>query len=161
MKFNYEFCYKGDRYTILHYENDTLLTSEFYNSFEDLILFEIEDYHLIYHSQNDLKIGLTYSGGIIIARDFVESYGNFEEYPCYCYKRVFELIFEDGRLVTSIDHSKAMTRIRKNIEKGLRDIRSKKDYKCIQRFIKESFVKNYHNPIIKKYWNQLVENLRI
>jgi hypothetical protein len=85
---------------------------------------------------------LSYSGGIVIAKDIL--WNSEEEIcPCYCYQSVIELIFVNGTLVTSIDHSKAMIKIRKNIDKGLRDIHKKRDAKCINRFIKDSLVGEY------------------
>lgn len=108
-----------------------------------------------YMEYGNLAEPLSYSGGIILAKEFVKDYGNEEEYPCYCYKKVLELIFENGTLVTSIDHSKDMVRIRKNIEKGFRNIHNRKDARCIRRFIRTSFVQNYSKSIIRKKWKQI------
>ncbi len=94
------------------------------------------------------KLGypLTYTGGIIIAKDIAETfhYGeSLSEYPCYCYQNVYELIFDQGILIMSVDHSKAMHRIRKNVEKGLRNLKNQKDMRCIQNFLHETFCKSY------------------
>lgn len=91
----------------------------------------------------EVSLPLSYSGAIIIAKDFIDKYGFEEDYPCYCYKTVIELIFSEGSLITTIDHSKAMLKIRKNIDAGLRDPKVKKDERCINRFIKSSFVGEY------------------
>jgi hypothetical protein len=108
----------------------------------------------------DLLEPLSYSGGIILANKFIKDYGNEEEYPCYCYNEVVELIFENGKLITSIDHSKDMIRIRKNIEKGFRDIHNRRDARCIKRFIRSSFVQDYSNTIIRKKWKQIKNIIR-
>jgi hypothetical protein len=176
MKFKEEFIYKGDSYLILHCEKDSIVSPDkmdyisamIGNMQEDKLIYESDDYKLkllgIQKSSedelNELSISVNYTGGLILVKDFVQDYRSTEDYPCYCYKKVIELIFEEGRLVTSIDHSKDMVRIRKNIEKGLRDIRNKRDFRCIQRFIKESFVQNYRNPMQKKRWNLLFDRLR-
>jgi hypothetical protein len=175
MEFKDEFRYKGDSYQILHCEKDNLF-SPVINEWilaqqgtygDEIEVFWLDDYELklccndkLADKENELCLAVPYSGGMILVKDFVKDYGNPGEYPCYCYKKVQELIFDQGRLVTSIDHSKAMIRIRKNIEKGLRDIRNKRDFRCIQKFIKDSFVQNYSNPMQKKRWNIILDKLK-
>ena len=97
---------------------------------------------------------LTFTGSILIASEFLREYSlkGCETNPCFCYKYVYELVFRNGILTTSIDHSKAMLRIRKNIELGLRSLNKNRDVKCIIRFMKTSFVGNYRklNSLKKK-----------
>lgn len=89
---------------------------------------------------------LPFTGAMIIGDTLVKNYGNNEKIPCYCYKNVRELIFLNGKLITSIDHSKAMVRIRRNIELGLRNPENKRDVKCINRYLKTSFAGEYGHP---------------
>lgn len=110
-----------------------------------------------------LQYPLTYTGGIIIAKDLVETfhYGeSLSEYPCYCYQTVYELIFEQGILIMSIDHSKAMLRIRKNVERGLRSLRNQKDIRCIQNFLNETFCKNYERNRKLRSWKKKVYRVK-
>jgi hypothetical protein len=87
---------------------------------------------------------LLYSGAVLIGctpvKDYdAKGYGSM----FFAYKNVYELIFENGYLKTSIDHGKAMLRIRRNIELGLRCLTDKRDTKCINRFMKTTFFGNY------------------
>lgn len=93
---------------------------------------------------------LKFTGAMVIGNSLVKEYGDTEEAPCYGYKQVRELNFHDGKLVISIDHSRAMLRIRKNIDMGLRKLNNKKDEKCIQSFLKTSFIGDYDHPFKKR-----------
>lgn len=93
---------------------------------------------------------VAYSGGIVIGREFVYDFGFTEDYPCFCYRNVMELIFQDGRLVTSIDHQKTMIRIRKNLKLGLRSLKKGKDSRCIRQYIKHSLVGHYSDSFLRK-----------
>ena len=46
-------------------------------------------------------------------------------------------------MITTIDHSKAMLRVRKNIDKGYRDLGKFRDRKCIDQFIRTSLLGTY------------------
>ncbi len=106
-----------------------------------------------------LNCPVKYTGHIIVAKDIVDTFsydGDQAEYPCFCYKEVYELCFEQGALVTSIDHSKAMVRIRKNIEKGLRNVKNTKDIRCINRFLKQTFCHDFErNRKLRKLKNKV------
>jgi hypothetical protein len=92
---------------------------------------------------------VSYNGAIIIGTDIVKEYFIKGSRPaCFSYQSVFELVFEDGILITTIDHSKKMIRIRKNIELGLRSLVSKRDVRCIKRFIHSSFVGDYKSFLL-------------
>ncbi|WMJ88322.1 hypothetical protein [Anaerocolumna sp. MB42-C2] len=95
---------------------------------------------------NNIMISVKFSGAIVIGNTFIKNYGTEDEIPCYSYKVVWELIFQDGRLVTTIDHSKAMLRVRKNLDLGLRNLNKTRDMKCIKHYIKFSFVGDYDRP---------------
>lgn len=104
-----------------------------------------------YAGYQNLMESVAYTGGIVIARDFVYGFGlNEEEYPCFCYRDVVEFLFQDGKLVTTVDHSKAMVRIRKNLKLGLRDLKKGKDARCIRIFLKKSLIGRYRDSFLKK-----------
>ena len=86
---------------------------------------------------------LGYTGSMIIATQLVKKYTDNSDTPCFSYKFVKELVFREGKLITTIDHSKGMLRIRKNLDSGLRSLDKKRDIKCIQRFIMTSFAGDY------------------
>lgn len=87
---------------------------------------------------------LYYNGSILIAADMVNEFKIKGSDPeCFSYKNVKELIFNDGILVTSIDQDRAMHRIRKNLELGLRRLGDGRDIRCIRRFLNSAFVGDY------------------
>jgi hypothetical protein len=89
-------------------------------------------------------LAVSYNGAIIIGWDKVSEYELKNVKPvCFSYRRVYELVFEDGVLITTVDQSKAMLRIRKNIELGLRSLSKNRDIRCIRRFMNSSFVGDY------------------
>lgn len=106
-----------------------------------------------------LNCPVNYTGHIVVAKDVVDTFSYDEglsEYPCFCYKEVYELCFDQGALVTSIDHSKAMVRIRKNIEKGLRNVKNQKDIRCINKFLNQTFCHDFErNRKLRKVKNKI------
>lgn len=87
---------------------------------------------------------VSYNGAFLIATNPVgEYYQKDGKLACYSYQNVLELVFENGMLITTVDQSKAMLRIRKNIEQGLRSLNVKRDLRCIRRFMNSSFVGDY------------------
>jgi hypothetical protein len=95
---------------------------------------------------NDIMELMKFTGAVIIGNLIVNDYGIHDKTPCFCYKNVKELIFHEGKLVTTIDHSRDMQRIRKNIDLGLRRLDKKQDINCINHFLKTSFVGEYSHP---------------
>lgn len=95
---------------------------------------------------DEIMVPVKFTGAVIIGSTFLKSYGAEDEIACYSYKIVRELIFQEGKVVTSIDHSKAMLRIRRNLDLELRDLDKKRDVNCIRHFIKSSFVGDYEDP---------------
>lgn len=91
---------------------------------------------------NNLDLPITYSGTILLTKEVVNDYG-FEEVPCYGYKKVLECVFENGILITTVDHSKAMLRIRKNLDLGYRNLDIRRDERCINHFLKTSLIGKY------------------
>ncbi len=94
----------------------------------------------------NIMVPVKFTGAIIIGNTLIKNYGLNDDIPCYSYKLVRELIFQDGKLVTTIDHSKDMLRIRKNLDLGLRSLNKARDVKCITHYIKSSFVGDYAHP---------------
>jgi hypothetical protein len=90
-------------------------------------------------------ISTSYNGAILVGSDLIKEYYMKGNLICFSYQSVLELIFEDGVLITTIDHSKAMSRIRKNIELGLRSLYNSRDARCIKHFIYNCFVGDYKN----------------
>jgi hypothetical protein len=84
-----------------------------------------------------------YNGAILVGagplKDYVIKYND----AYFSYQSVYELIFENGYLVTTIDHSRAMVRIRKNLELGFRSLSNKNDARCIKHFMKSTFIGDY------------------
>ncbi len=97
----------------------------------------------------EVNAPLSYTGGIIIAKDIVDikNVDVIDKEKPYSYNKVLELIFENGVLVTCVDHSKTMVKIRKNIETGLRSIDNSKDMRVMSRFIYQSYLHNYQKHI--------------
>ncbi|GEM_PF-693378 len=95
---------------------------------------------------DNIMAPIKFTGAVIIGSTLIKNYGFDGEIPCYSYKVVREFIFQDGKLVTTIDHSKAMLRIRKNLDSGLRNLNKARDLKCINHFLKFSFVGDYGQP---------------
>jgi hypothetical protein len=100
------------------------------------------------YQYNDFKV--SYNGAILIGTNPVKDYNmKGQRYPCFSYQKVYELIYENGILITSVDQSKAMIRIRKNLELGLRSLYNNRDLRCIKRFMNSSFVGDY-KPFVMK-----------
>lgn len=97
----------------------------------------------------DINLPLQFTGAIVVGNELIHDYDNGKPL-CYNYKHVCELIFLNGKLVTTINHSRAMQRIRKNLDMGLRNLGKKRDRKCINKFIKTSLVGNYDKPYRKQ-----------
>lgn len=91
---------------------------------------------------------IPYTGALLIADGLLEEYrqedsDTDDNLPIFSYKTVYELVFNNGNLITTVDQSKAMQRIRKNLELGLRRMDNKRDYQCIRRFIKSNLIGDY------------------
>ncbi|MGB8455388.1 MAG: hypothetical protein WCD89_24040 [Anaerocolumna sp.] len=113
------------------------------NGIKPELLFSEKGIETVQYS--DVMVPIKFTGAAVIGNTMIKNYG-FDEIPCYSYKVVRELIFQDGKVVTTIDHSKAMLRIRKNLDLGLRTLNKTRDIKCIKYYIKSSFVGDYEHP---------------
>jgi hypothetical protein len=90
------------------------------------------------------QCAVSYNGTLLIGTDLIKEYslkGN--KTACFSYQNVKELVFEDGVLITTVDQNKAMLRIRKNLELGLRNLTASRDLRCIRRFMNSAFVGDY------------------
>jgi len=120
----------------------------------------IEDYKLILDklelvndetlsacSSDEEKVSLgttiSYQGTILIGANLVQEYYIEDKLACFSYQKVYELVFDKGQLITTIDQSKAMLKIRKNIDTGLRNLSKNRDLRCIKRFLNSSLVGDY------------------
>lgn len=153
----------------------TYLVEEYKLKLQDFIIHSDHSYPIIqniapvpinsgdektYVSYQGLMYPIFYSGAVVIGREFIESYDYEKDFPCFCYRHVVELIFENGNLVTTIEHDKAMDRIRKNIEKGLRNLNKGKDARCIKTFMRSSFVGKYRESMLKRSWKLTISNVK-
>ncbi|WP_455717700.1 hypothetical protein [Anaerosporobacter sp.] len=97
-----------------------------------------------------LMVPNTYSGSMLIARGLIttEHRKHGKQIPCYNYEEVIELIFSQGILLTTINHSRAMKRVRMNLEGGYRTLSKKKDVRCIEKFLRDCFVGMYRERLV-------------
>lgn len=94
---------------------------------------------------------VSYNGAILIGSDLTKEYRMKDnQITCFSYKNVYELVFDDGNLVTTVDQSKAMLKIRRNIDLGLRSLAKGRDKRVITRFLNSSLVGDYR-PFLTKY----------
>ena len=94
---------------------------------------------------------VSYNGTILIGANIVKEYylkGNTPAY--FSYQKLIELVFENGTLITTVDQSRAMLRIRKNLELGLRSLDNKRDKHCITRFMNSVLIGDY-KPFLLQY----------
>lgn len=111
---------------------------------EQIISLKIEDYRLFLEKRSGNLLtqeAIKYSGGVLIAKGLLEEYKEYED--MFSYETVLELIFKNGCLITTVDHSKAVLRIRKNLERGLRSMANARDRVCIQRFMNRTVICDY------------------
>lgn len=120
------------------------------------LILHIDDYHLfldriVLHNCDDSdkhyefeKCMVSYNGAILIGANPVNEYYLKDSQPaCFSYQNVKEFVFADGVLITTVDQNKAMLRIRKNIELGLRNLTKKRDLRCIKKFMNTAFIGDY------------------
>lgn len=68
----------------------------------------------------DIGLPLTYTGGLVIGRGFIRSlYVHMGFHPAWNYQQVYELGFEQGRLIEARDASPEMARLRARSQHGL------------------------------------------
>jgi hypothetical protein len=75
-----------------------------------------EEDHQFNNIYENLNYPLPYTGGVLIATDFISSlYEHMGFHPPWKYRTVWELIFEEGRLTKGIDCSQRMAEARERI----------------------------------------------
>ena len=127
--------------------------------------YQVEEYHLILNKmecveENNLTatamkedstvegLSLYYDGTILIGSNLVKEYYIKDQLAWFSYQNVYELVFDKGTLITTIDQSKAMLKVRKNIDTGLRSLNNRRDIRCINRFLHSALVGEYKEFIL-------------
>ena len=87
---------------------------------------------------------LPYSGGLLIAADFIEElYVHMGFHPAWKYREVHELVFRDGELVQEADRSEQIAEFRREL--GDRPLEPARDARQtdIRRWIEQCFSQDY------------------
>lgn len=96
--------------------------------------------HNYFNVYKDVDIDISYTGGIVIAKDFIRDYYIHMGFQRpYGFNVVYELIFNKGELIQERNVSKEMKQIREELALG--EIHNNK--KDISRFVEESFSLDY------------------
>lgn len=187
MNFEHKLSFLDKKYTVLNTEHEFIvhpaafdllpmskasLQCSFQSEFhiekfqlylDDLIIHPSEPSEKEYKFQD---CPVVYHGAILIgANPLKEYYLKGSTKPAsFSYEDVIELVFEEGILITSIDQSKSMSRIRKNLELNLRNLTKGRDLRCINRFMNSAFVGDYNDyklPILRmKYLQDMREDYK-
>ncbi len=73
----------------------------------------VEQWFLFEYYYTNMRLLISFTGGLLLTRDFIEGlYVHMGFHPAWKYRTVYELLFEKGRLIRSIDVSKKMAEIR-------------------------------------------------
>jgi len=133
--------------------------NEYFEEKDKQLSFRVADYHLFLEEKSGSLItqeALPYSGGILIVKKPLEEYAEYED--MFSYETVQELIFKDGILITTVDHSKAMLRIRRNVERKLRSLSSARDRHCILKFMHKTVICDYRQSRVAYVKKKLARN---
>jgi len=107
-----------------------------------------------------LSTDVSYQGTILIGTNLVQEYYIGNKLACFSYQKVYELVFKNGLLITTIDQSKAMLKIRKNIDAGLRNLSKSRDIRCIKKFLNSSLVGDYKSFLFAGRRLKYVKNMQ-
>ncbi len=106
-----------------------------------------EEDSLFNNIYENVNYPLPYTGGVLIARSFISKlYEHMGFHPPWKYRTVWELIFEDGRLVKATDCSKRMKEARKRIQDRGEDsisVIGEDQTNAIYAWIEQSFDRTY------------------
>lgn len=92
----------------------------------------------------NLNHRLDYTGGLLIAREFInELYVHIGFHPAWKHRVVFELLFENGLLLSEIDRSSEMAEYRNRIKALESSTKTKWNYKDFLNWIEKSFGRKY------------------
>lgn len=111
---------------------------------DNITLYSDDSMSVSTETHNYPEFNMSYNGAVLIGETMINDFkwDGFET-AFFSYKNVYELVFDNGILITSIDQSRAMQRIRKNIELGYRSITNKQDVRVIKRFLNASLIGDY------------------
>ena len=93
-----------------------------------------------------LKYHIPYTGGLLLGHDFIsELYVHMGFHPAWKYKEVFELTFENGRLVSELDRSEWAAQERKHFIESKRSDRPDRipTQKDVSDFVERAFDRSY------------------
>ena len=95
------------------------------------------------YSYSDLRHPVPYSGGLLIARGFIqELYVHMGFEPAWKYSTVYELAFQDGVLTSEVDRSQQTAGVRERmLESG--DWKDPTDPEAVQQWIERQFNRDY------------------
>ncbi|WP_310603474.1 hypothetical protein [Anaerosporobacter sp.] len=149
---NYHCCFEVKEYRLFLRECEIVCANGYRAVLQETNQEVLDSEEHVIHSNSVLMIPNTYSGSVVIGRDLICTELEWQTYEnkssCYSYEEVIELIFSQGVLVTTINHSRAMKRVRMNLECGYRTLDKKKDVRCIQKFLRDSFVGDYKEQLL-------------
>jgi len=92
----------------------------------------------------DLAAAVPFSGGLLIARDFIEAlYVHMGFHPAWKYRDVRELVFEDGRLTSVKDVSAEMEAFREEMRNASLEPDSEASRAEIEAWIERTFSRSY------------------
>ena len=94
------------------------------------------------NSYEDLNLRLNFTGGILLVKDFIqELYVHMGFHPAWKFKTVYELVFQDGKLIEKRDMTEKMVEIRDKLaDKPLKPDFGKTD---LQEWIQSTFRLDY------------------
>ena len=92
----------------------------------------------------DVNLQLDFTGGIIIVNDLIQEFYNASEFSAHiwAYKKIYELIFKEGKLVEKRDISEKMVEIRNKLT--TKSSNSDLNMTRIKTLIQSSLYKNYN-----------------
>lgn len=92
-----------------------------------------------HHKYENINLPMEYTGKIVVGSGFLREYYIHMGYQrAWAYEKVFELCFENGKLISKEDHSKIVAKVREEAKQDPQEFR-KKIYKDPQEFVEESF----------------------
>jgi hypothetical protein len=105
-----------------------------------------EEYDWFNNHYEGLNYHLEYSGGLLLADEFIESlYVHMGFHPAWKYKTVIELVFDAGVLKQEFDRSERMAEIREMVSKSRKKESSSEmpSEEEIKQFVERAFDRSY------------------
>jgi hypothetical protein len=92
----------------------------------------------------DLRAKLPYTGGLLLARGFIEAlYVHMGHHPAWKYREVHELLFDDGNLIAAHDRSNQMETLRDRLSRDPLHPGAGVGRKAIEKWVEECFSLDY------------------